>query len=498
MPNVRNIVIPLATLALLWLTSGCSSGPRAQPIDLPTEALLSATEDAAQDPRITYTEILPSDWWTLFNDDQLTAFIQTAFERNPTLQEARANILLAYYNADKVRSTLYPNINWGADVLREKLSETGIIPFNTKGQLTGIPPPVSPTSLGIPVYFTQYETEFILTYDFDLWGKNRSTLRAVLGNVRANIADEIFTRLQLGIAVAQTYFQLQILYARQDIAYTEVAIRDKLLSLSKERLKGHLDNEFAVNAADTLLAQAKQALYQIQGTIAITETQLKTYIAGNFQEVICAADIVEKPLPKVPLPIDIPFHLIAHRPDVISQLWLIESAGHQIDAAKAGFYPDLSITALFGYQTIHPRKLFEWPSSYFSADPSVLLPVFDGGRLSANLRASEVNYDLAIYEYNRMILNAVKEVLDGIAVLRNTDLQLGEFKKITAQNQSNLQLTLLRSRNNLSSDLELLNSEFEVLKARDQEVIALGSTIQSIISLIKALGVGYDACYEEG
>ena len=158
----------------------------------------------------------------------------------------------------------------------------------------------------------------------------------------------------------------------------------------------------------------------------------------------------------------------------------------------------LSITALFGYQTIHPRKLFKWPSSYFSADPSVLLPVFDGGRLSANLRASEVNYDLAIYEYNRMILNAVKEVLDGIAVLRNTDLQLGEFKKITAQNQSNLQLTLLRSRNNLSSDLELLNSEFEVLKARDQEVIALGSTIQSIISLIKALGVGYDACYEEG
>ena len=150
MPNVRNIVIPLATLALLWLTSGCSSGPRAQPIDLPTEALLSATEDAAQDPRITYTEILPSDWWTLFNDDQLTAFIQTAFERNPTLQEARANILLAYYNADKVRSTLYPNINWGADVLREKLSETGIIPFNTKGQLTGIPPPVSPASRGSP------------------------------------------------------------------------------------------------------------------------------------------------------------------------------------------------------------------------------------------------------------------------------------------------------------------------------------------------------------
>ena len=129
-------------------------------------------------------------------------------------------------------------------------------------------------------------------------------------------------------------------------------------------------------------------------------------------------------------------------------------------------------------------------------DPAVLLPVFDGGRLKANLRGSEVNYDLAIYEYNRLVLNAVKEVLDGIAVLRNNELQLGEYRKIAERNQQNFQLTQLRTNNNLSSDLDLLNSQSKVLMARDQEVVALGETIQSILSLIKALGVGYEVCNE--
>jgi NodT family efflux transporter outer membrane factor (OMF) lipoprotein len=490
-------ILQIAALVLLCFAAGCDTGYRAQPMDLPTDALQDAVTAAANDPQIAYTELLPDEWWTLFHDDQLTTFIETAFDRNPSLKEAKANILLAYYNADRVRATLYPNINWGADILREKFSQTGIIPFNTTGQLTGQPPPVAQGGLsGIPVYFTQYETEFILTYDFDLWGKNRSTLKAALGNVQANIADEIFTRLQLGIAVAQAYFKLQIYYKRLEIAQGKVSAAEKLADLSRQRVSGNLDSNLTENSAEVVLAQMMQALYEIQGNIAVTEYQLKTYLAGNFQEIIDSIPIVEQPLPKVPLPADIPFHLIAHRPDVISQLWVIESAGHQIDAAKAGFYPDFSLTALFGYQTIHPGDLFKWPSSFYSVDPAVVLPFFDGGRLRANLHGSQVNYDLAIYEYNRLVLNAVKEVLDGIAVLRSSEMQLGQYKKIAAKNEQNYQLTLLRTNNNLSSDLDLLNTQIKFLAAHDQEVIALGTTIQSILSLIKALGVGYEACYE--
>ncbi len=479
------------------LFTACSSGYRAQPIETPSEALEAAFEDASADPLIAYTAPMPEEWWGLFYDDQLSCFIQTAFQRNPTIQEARSNILFAVYNADLVRSSLYPTINWGADVLRSKFSETGIIPFNMNGQQTGQPPLVGTGgAAGIPVYFTQYETEFTLSYDFDIWGKRRSLLSAALGEVQANIADEMFIRLQLGVAIAEAYYQVQVDYQRIEIASRQVAIQERVLELTRQRAAAHLDSETVVNLAEAKLAEAKQVLYQILGHMAIAENQLRAYLAGNFDEMIWDMSIEERPLPRVPLPGDLPFHLIAHRPDVISQLWLIESAGEQIEAAKAGFYPDFSLTGLFGYQTIHLRKLFEWPSSYYSVDPAVLLPVFDGGKLIANLRGSEVSYDQAIYEYNQLVLNAVREVLDGIALLRYNEKQLSAYHEIFTQNAKNLELAQLRLNHNLSSELDLLNSESSLLKARDQEIGALGNTLHAILSLIKALGGGYETCMD--
>jgi len=161
--------------------------------------------------------------------------------------------------------------------------------------------------------------------------------------------------------------------------------------------------------------------------------------------------------------------------------------------AKAGFYPDFSITGLFGYQTIHLHKLFRYPSTFYNVDPAFSLPIFDGGRLLANLRGSEINYDLAIINYNNLILNAVKEVLSGLAVLRKSGQQLQEFK-----NQLNNQEENYKLNHNLDSDLNLLSSEQIMLSARDREIVALGNTIQAVLSLIKALGGGYEACYIEG
>ena len=197
----------------------------------------------------------------------------------------------------------------------------------------------------------------------------------------------------------------------------------------------------------------------------------------------------------MPLPKDLPVHLLAYRPDITAQLWLIESAGKLIEVAKAGFYPDFNLTAIFGYQTIHLSKLFIYPSTYYNVDPAFTLPIFDGGRLLANLRGSEINYDLAILQYNELVINAVRDVLDGIAVLKNSYEQYQEFKNRRSQLEQIFNLTKLRVENNLNSNLDYLSSEQNMLVARDQEVVALGNTIQAALTLIKAVGGGYDACY---
>lgn len=491
---------------LLLTLSACSSGNRAQPYEIPSPALENAIDETSHDPLFENNEGIPNEWWTLFNDDQLSAFIETSFANYPTLQAAQAKILYASSIAARARAPLFPSLFFGADVAREKFSETGIIPFETPAQNpspnlpkgAGVPLAVTGGQLGIPVYFTQYETELSLFYEFDFWNKNRNTLKAAIGEIRARIADEAFARLQLSISLAQTYFQLQTDYKRQEILQELIDSRNQYTALIQHRIQNNLDNTQTLRRAEISSAEASDQLLQIQSDIAILENQLKAYLAGNFDETIFNTQIAERPLPKVPLPRDLPLNLIAHRPDIISQLWLIESAGKQIEVAKAGFYPDFNITALYGYQTIHFNELFKWPSTFFNVDPAVSLPIFDGGRLIANLRGSEINYDLAIYEYNQRILNAVREVLDGIAVLRNTEKQLQEYQTIASRQEDLLQLNQLRISHHLDSGLDYWINYGNLLIARDHETLALGNTIQALLLLIKALGGGYDACYVEG
>ena len=480
--------LPLACFIIMsGAVSSCSWGKRALPIDFPCTALETARQETSSNLLIDSEEWVPNEWWKLFYDEQLTQFILTAFVKNPTLQAAQARILLAIANADRVRSALYPYLVGSADVSIQKLSKTGVVPFGT----TSIP---NAPSSEIPAYFRLYETQLNLTYDFDIWGKNRNTLRAALGEVQANIADEAFSRLQLGISVAQVYYQLQIDYKLQQIAQTLVTNREAYLSLIRDRVRDSLDNALTLLTAETNLVLARQTLLQIQGEIAVYEYQLKTFLAEDFEEAIYAINVVDQPLPIVPFPCALPLHLIAHRPDIIAQLWLIGSAGRQIEVAKAGFYPDFNISALIGFQTIHFRELFKWPSVYYNIDPAISLPIFDGGRLLANLHGSEVNYDLAIFQYNSLVLNAVKEVLDGIAVLTNAELQLKQYEEALEYQTQILQLTSLRMAHSLDSNLDYLNNEANLLNARNEEVIAFGNTLQAILSLIKALGGGYDVC----
>lgn len=437
---------------------------------------------------------MPQSWWRLFGDAQLDAFIEKTLQQNPTLQSAQMRIFASVYMVENLQSALYPYISFGADVSRQKLSRTGVIPFNTGPTGSDTPVlsvPIIPAS-GIPEYFSLYETELNLTYNFDFWHKRRNTFKAALGSLQAHIAEEAFVRLELSIKVAEVYYELQMNYRRQEVMQAFVDNRTRYVNFIQKRLEGNLDNELALQQAESNLSDIKDLLLTIQGTIALNENQLRAYMAGDFEEEIFARPIIQCGLPKVPLPEDLPVHLLAQRPDIIAQLWMIESAGLQIEVAKAGFYPDFNLASFFGFQTIHFAKLFRWPSAFFNVDPAVSLPIFDAGKLMANFRGAEIDYDLAISEYNRLVIGAVKEVLDGLALLRNTWKRLEESESKLSRQHELYRLTKLRVAHNLNSTLDELISEGNVLMSQDQEIIALEHTIQAALGLIKSLGGGYE------
>lgn len=480
------------TIIAIFVLPSCELGYRAQPYDLPSLAIEKAVKEADETSDFDESAYLPEEWWTVFNDSQLTEFIETALANNPTIHAAYTRTMLAVYNAQRIRSALFPNLFWGADVSRQKFSETGIIPFTLQDSPGNTPLAAAGGINGIPVYFTQWETEFNFSLDFDLWGKNRNSWLSALNEIQAKIADEAFARLKLSVDIAKIYFRLQIGYKRLKIAQEYVHNTETIVDYYQRRIQANLDNGLNLYAAEVNLSLANQSLLKIQAEISVDEYQMKTYLARNFDEEICDIQIDERPLPTVPLPLDLPLHLISRRPDIVAQLWLIESAGKQIAVAKAGFYPDFNLIALFGFQTIHLHELFRYPSAFFNVDPAVSLPIFDGGRLNANLRGSEVNYDLAIYKYNELVLNAAKEVLEGIAVFRNALLQQNEYSK-TVQYQNNLlQINEQRVSGNLNSSISSLTSQANVYHSQDQEIAALGYSIQSMLNLIKALGGGYD------
>lgn len=465
----------------------------AQPIDMPENAIESAVNETAENPLFEADGSLSQDWWSIFNDDQLTDFIETALEQNPTFQAAEAQIFSAMYQADKLRASLYPYIAWAADVQRQKLTKTGVFPTSTP--LTPVAGGISPAPIppqGIPFYFTQYETALDFKYDFDLWGKKRNALRAAIGEMKAKMAEEAFSRLALSISVAQAYFQLQIDYERLKIAEALAQNREKFSNLTEVRVQGNLESNIPHQTARTNVANAKQLLLQIQANAIIHENQLKAYLAGNFEDEIHEIHITEKSLPKIPLPRSLPLHLLSNRPDIMAQIWLIGSAGRRIQVAKAGFYPDINLMGYGGFQTIHLKKLFEARSGYGNLEMALTLPIFDGGFLEANLKESEVNYDLAIYQYNQLVLTAAKEVLNGISLLQNAKQQFDEYKSGANYQNEIFRLTKLRIKNNLNSTLDYLRSEQESLLAQEQEIIAFGNLLDAQLQLIKALGGGYD------
>lgn len=462
------------------------------PQDPPAPVLEQATFEAESAGLISRDPIPCEEWWSLFNDSQLNCFISEALEQNPTLQSAVERIYAAQANADKIRSVLYPQINWAGDIGRNQLSKTGIIPNPVSGN--GIPIEGAPR---VPFSFTQYETSLTLNYDIDVWGKNRAALCAALDLEQAALADEAFARLTLSIAIAQTYYKLQVAYQRELLAKQLVKNRTRFAEIVHLRVQKHLNDQQSYITAQNDLESAKISLLQIQAIIALAEDQLRTYLAGDFTEVICPKNITQQPIPEVPVPCNLPLHLIAHRPDIISQLWIIDSAGKQIYVAHKGFYPDFNLTGFIGYQTIHFREWFQSDSVFGMIDPAVSLPLFDGGYLTANLRGSEVNYDLAILRYNELVLKATQEVLDSLTLLTLNDKQLAVIQDEVANQERIFSLTENRIKHNIGSNLDYLEQERALILAKDRAIVAAGASLDSVLALIKAVGGGYESCLIE-
>jgi NodT family efflux transporter outer membrane factor (OMF) lipoprotein len=284
--------------------------------------------------------------------------------------------------------------------------------------------------------------------------------------------------------------QLGRLFEQREVAVRSLTQRDQILTLIKQRVQGGLDTTVEQRQGEGALPETRQQIEQFDEQITLTRHTLAALTAQAPN----ALDSLTAPLNAVqaaPLPATVPADLLGRRADITAARWRIEAATSDVKSAKAQFYPNINLTAFVGLSSIGLDRLVNAQSEQYGAGPAIRLPIFDSGRLRANLRGKTADLDAAIESYNGAVLDAVHDVADQVSSLRSIERQQVQQSSAQAAAESAYDLATQRYRAGLGTYLSVLNAEATVLTQRRLAADLKARALDVQISLIRALGGGY-------
>ena len=416
-----------------------------------------------------------ADWWKQLNDEELGHLIELALHENPGIAQAAKQIEKAAAYADSARSTLAPQVTGALSVSRQRLSENAFYP-----------PPYGGS------HQTLADASLNANWDLDFWGRNRSALDAALSQTRAAVAEQAATRLMISVAVARTYYQLAHQLDYQALAEQALQQRGQELDLVEARLRTGLDSEVEQQQAQSALASAKVDLQAAQEAADLTRNALAALTAQPAQA-LRGLDAQLSARPPQTVPDDIPVDLLGRRPDLAAAKARVEAAGANIREAHAEFYPNVSLSAFIGLSSFGLSKFLDLGSGTTGIGPALHLPVFDAGRLRANLRVKNADYDLAVTSYNQTLLEALHDIADQITSLKTVQRQTQDQQIALQAAEHAYQLAQARYKAGLSNYLSVLSAEDGWLRERGRDLDLRARGLDLNLSLIKSLGGGYAA-----
>lgn len=409
--------------------------------------------------------------WTRFKDPQLNQLICAALANSPTMANAKARVRDAEYLASGVASNLWPSLDFSGYLQRQRFSERGLAP-----------PPFNGKTFSITTLALNFN------YEFDFWGKNKSAFNAALGEQFAALADANQACLILSAAVANTYFQLLGVIEQTRLARENLQLNERILRITLDRNKHGIASAIPVKTIENNLQAAKLTFAQYQQIEALARHQLAVLVGKNPW----TTNILTRPFKyqrtAIRLPACLPANLLAKRPDIHAAKYRAEAAAQQINVAKALFYPDFNLNALFSYQNVGLVKVFNPQNQNNAITGAVDLPIFDAGRRRANLGAKYAEYDIAVNDYNQTILTALGEVADLVSTLKSIDTQLSA--QDLAVNASRQQYLLYRSRydHGIADTAQLLENQQLLLQQQTLQRDLETRRSQAVVAMLKALG----------
>jgi NodT family efflux transporter outer membrane factor (OMF) lipoprotein len=472
--NGRNLRASFSLLAIALSLAGCAN----------YEGLLTSGKgvDAKQlqaNQTLTGVTLTPaawpaSDWWKSLGDRQLDGLIGEALRDSPDMQVASARTHQATAAAYAADADRMPTVDASGSVSRSRLAKDQD-PSGQGGTLS-----------------TVRSLSASFNYNFDLWGGQRAAWEAALGQARAAEVDQRAAQLTLAADVARAYSNLAHGYAVRDLAEEDRSRTQQMLKLGNQRLKSGIDSQYQFQQTESLAATSEEQFIDAEKGLRSAQIALSVLLGKgpDRSNQMVRPNILQPAV--VALPSTLPAELLGRRPDLVAARWRVEAASKSIAASKTRFYPNLNLSAAAGTESLLGDALFGSASRFFNVAPTISLPLFDGGRLRADLDARDADYDLAVAQYNKSLIQALGDVSDDINQLRALEGQIKATQHATDVIKQSYDTVSQRYGSGIGNYLDVLTIEQTLLQSQRQLADLNAERINLSILLMQALGGGFE------
>jgi NodT family efflux transporter outer membrane factor (OMF) lipoprotein len=473
MLQMRGMLLTSATMAAAVfatavLLAGCASTGGTAPA---SHTMLSPAQAGAQ--AAPATPWPQTAWWTTWNDPQLNRVIDQALAQQPGLQTVQARLVQAQAAVDVAGAARWPQVSGSLDLTDQRFTKNGLVP-----------PPLAGSVLW------NNNAQIGASWELDLFGRQHAAIAGAIGQLRAAEAESQAARVLLAGNVASAYVNLARLVEARGLAQQTLTQRGQVLSLVRQRIAAGLDTNVELRQAEGFIAQSQTEVEALAEAIVRSRHALAE-LSGQGPDAYSALTPALAVVKSTPLPAGLPADLLGRRADLVAQRWRVEAALKDVDVARAQFYPNVNLVAFIGLSSIGLYNFVQAGSATYGAGPALRLPIFEGGRLRANLSARNADVDIAIDSYNAALLRALREVADEVTSLQSLERQQQAQDQALVAAESAFDLAVQRYRSGLGNFLVVLTAETNVIAQRRAATELKARHLNAEAALARALGGGY-------
>ncbi|WBE24819.1 efflux transporter outer membrane subunit [Denitrificimonas caeni] len=452
--------------ALLAALSGCSLIPNYQQPASPVAAQWDTVDTQ-------HSAVVLPDWREFFQDQQLQSLIETALHNNRDMRIAALNVdaFRAQYRIQ--RSARFPSVDAGGGANRQR-----------------IPGNMNPAGNDSTIN-SQYSADLGITaWELDLFGRLGSLRDQALETYFASEQAQRSTQLSLIASVATAWLSLQADQEALQLVRDTLATYEDSLRLVERSYDAGVASLLEVQQARTSTSSARVSLAQFERQSAQSRNALNLLLGGE-PDIDISTPVPLKHFKFAKLPVGLPADLLQRRPDILQAEYELKAANANIGAARAAFFPSISLTATAGSLSPDLSGLFDSGSGSWLFKPSINLPIFNAGRLRANLDYSEIQKDIRVASYEKAIQTAFQEVADGLSNRMTYKQQLIAHDELVQSGEEYYTLADRRFIEGIDNQLTRLDAQRLLFDAQQQRISTHFAQLASEINLYKALGGGY-------